>query len=519
MNLLKSKYFNRLLWCMLILSPILSGWIISLVSQTSIVHLDAWNTTWNDEVGYYNAVRIMRTIGFPKGFGGYNEIASRYPSFGAYNYFTYIPYVLMSFITGISSHNFIVYCNVLMISAAYLFLIILLRPSVKQTMCLIIFECFELIHARYIWSGMSEVNSIFATIIVFSCFLWILRQEKEQKKTWKINFILMLQIVVILFYGVIRPFLMVYFILVIFGIKKSHENTVRKGIKLAAAVMALAGSMALYFFMQENCCAQYFAASSADGFFSYIKNGQFLSLVKYILKVNGFAVRYVRDQLRGCGWIGLVTVGMFLSVVIMLVSSMIHRKDEAYKIQRTAACFYALIAVIVYEAVILLYSVEQLHRMLLAPMIAGVILLSFLFEGTPYIIRQLFIIFTMTVSIARYGGDGYALPQSSSEFTEQEGERIRAELLGVMPDSDAGDRWELGVACLPQFSNMQLMFCFPVYISGSTCTEEYLYTAIDTDTLKSKYIYVWEKNDELRQRCDEKYNLIWSGRGFLLYSR
>lgn len=52
-NIRKSR---KMLWVILVLSPFLAGLIIGMVSETSIFHMDAWNTTWNDEVGYYRAV-------------------------------------------------------------------------------------------------------------------------------------------------------------------------------------------------------------------------------------------------------------------------------------------------------------------------------------------------------------------------------------------------------------------------------------------------------------------------------
>ena len=515
----RTRYFKRLLWGILILSPLLSGLVIGMVSHTSIFHLDAWNTTWNDEAGYYNAVRIMRTIGLPKGLGGYNEVVSKYPAFGAYNYFTYIPYALMSFFTGISSHNYIIYCNVLMVSAAYIFLIVLLRPTVRQTVWMILFECTELIHARYIWSGMSEAGSIAVTLAVWACFLWLLRQEDRQ--SGNINFILILQTVLILFYGVIRPFLLVYILLPVYYIVKSVRGRREKAVKLGIIGGALFGSVFLYFFMQEYCCAKYFSSSPEDSFFSYLRSGQMLSLIKFIIKVNASAAQSVFVQMSKFGCIGIVTMGMFLSAVIICVICLLHRnrRDKHYKVQRVSGCLYICIALLVYEANIILYSAEQLHRMLLAPMAAGAVLCCFMFGDAAPCVRQLFTISVMAASILLSGGSSYALPQDNVGLTYQEGESLRGELMHVMPDDDSKNRWDLGIAFLPVYSDMQIMFCFPAYISGSTCNENYMYSAIDSDTLKSRYILVQERNSDLRARCDAAYHLIWKGYGYLIYSQ
>ena len=43
----KSK--SIILWLLIILAPVIAGWLIGLISGTNPLHLDAWNTTWNDE--------------------------------------------------------------------------------------------------------------------------------------------------------------------------------------------------------------------------------------------------------------------------------------------------------------------------------------------------------------------------------------------------------------------------------------------------------------------------------------
>ena len=70
----KSK--SILLWLLIILAPILAGWIIGLITGTSPLKLDAWNTAWNDENGYFRVIRTMRHYGISQGVTGFNEITS-----------------------------------------------------------------------------------------------------------------------------------------------------------------------------------------------------------------------------------------------------------------------------------------------------------------------------------------------------------------------------------------------------------------------------------------------------------
>ena len=133
------KSRSILLWLLVILAPVIAGWIIGLISGTNPLRLDAWNTTWNDENGYFRVIRTMRNYGVPQGMTGFNEITSGNVPFGPYNIFTYIPYYLLSFITGCSSHNYIYLCNIIMAVLANLILVALTRPSKRRSFLLAVF--------------------------------------------------------------------------------------------------------------------------------------------------------------------------------------------------------------------------------------------------------------------------------------------------------------------------------------------------------------------------------------------
>ena len=89
----KKKSRSILLWILIILAPVIAGWLIGLISGTNPLRLDAWNTSWNDEVGYYRVVRIMHYYGVPQGMTGFNEITSGNVPFGPYNWMGFPPSV------------------------------------------------------------------------------------------------------------------------------------------------------------------------------------------------------------------------------------------------------------------------------------------------------------------------------------------------------------------------------------------------------------------------------------------
>ncbi|MCD7945941.1 MAG: hypothetical protein LUF81_05000 [Clostridiales bacterium] len=130
----REKYIRRILWGILILSPLIAVVIIGAATGTSVFQLDAYNTSWNDEVTYLRAVRTMRTQGLPTGIQSYNEVASDIPAYGAYIVLTYLPYAAVSFLTGMTSHNFMYYCNVLMIVLANAIFLRLIKPDGKNAL-------------------------------------------------------------------------------------------------------------------------------------------------------------------------------------------------------------------------------------------------------------------------------------------------------------------------------------------------------------------------------------------------
>ena len=100
----------------------------------------------------------MRHYGISQGVTGFNEITSGNIPFGPYNIFTYIPFFLLSFITGCSSHNYIYYCNLILAVAANLIFVLLTRPSRRNSFLIALFFLTQLILARYTWSGMAEAS-------------------------------------------------------------------------------------------------------------------------------------------------------------------------------------------------------------------------------------------------------------------------------------------------------------------------------------------------------------------------
>ena len=87
-----------LFWILIILAPFISAALLQLLTGTSALRLDAWNTAWNDEVGYFRVIRLLRYEFYPRGMYGFNEDAPANLAYGPYNIFTYLPYFSCPFL-------------------------------------------------------------------------------------------------------------------------------------------------------------------------------------------------------------------------------------------------------------------------------------------------------------------------------------------------------------------------------------------------------------------------------------
>ena len=138
-----------LFWILIILAPFISAALLQLLTGTSALRLDAWNTTWNDEVGYFRVIRLLRHEFYPRGMYGFNEDAPANLAYGPYNIFTYLPYFVLSFFTGVENHNFIYYSNAALAVLAGLFYVLLVRPRAREGFFTVLFLVTYLVAGRY----------------------------------------------------------------------------------------------------------------------------------------------------------------------------------------------------------------------------------------------------------------------------------------------------------------------------------------------------------------------------------
>ena len=500
--MLNKRVIRYILWLFILISPLIAGFIISGVTGTDISDYDAWNTIWNDEVGYYRTTQLIRAFGKPQGIAGYNEVASKYPAYGPYSFFTYLPFVLTSFLTGTETHNFVVVGNLLIILVANIYVICLLKPDIKRSIFIAILFSTAFVMQRYTWSGMCEAVYICETIIIVSSSVWL--YDNSDKISSKYKVILVFACMVCFWAGLRRPYMLAFLLILLPAVfRKGGRNIIMSGLILAGTI----GVCLLYFYLNSNYCAPYFYNTTHTTEYLYwISTGKIGEIFKDIAEKNNDA-RIVLGwycTYEGKYFIRAVVIECIINSLILLC---IFLTDDS-GINRRLALIYVAVIIIVYEAVVLLYTVEQIHRILLAVTVGGGLIIA-LKADTRAFITRIIIIIVLLVFQLQIDPDYLKFPQENDEDYS----RIEEEYTCL--SENCTDPWDNTILVLPGNSNLSYLYGLPSHITVNWCTSDYLSDATEKNLLKSKYIFLSSSN-ELKKTCD-KYDLLLSEEKFLIY--
>ena len=500
--MLNKRTIRNLFWLVILLSPLIAGIIISYVTATDIYDYDAWNTTWNDEVGYYRTTQLIRAFGKPQGVAGYNEVASKHLTYGPYNYFTYFPYILTSLLTGTESHNFIVIGNLLFILAADIYVVWLLKPDIRRSIFIALFFSTAFVMQRYTWSGMCEAVYICETIIIVSSAVWL--YDNNDKNSGKYKVILVFACMVCFWAGLRRPYMLAFLLILLPAVfKKGGRNTIMSGLIIAGTI----GVCLLYFYLNSNYCAPYFANTThATEYLYLISAGKLREIIIDIAEKNNDA-RIVLGwycTYEGKYFIRAVVIECIINSLILLCIFLTDNSST----NRRLALLYVAVIIIMYEAVVLLYTVEQIHRILLAVTVGGGLIIA-LKADTKAFITRIIIIIVLLVFQLQIDSDYLKFPQENDEDYS----RIEEEYSCLSDNST--DPWDNTILVLPDNSDLSYLYGLPSHITINWCTVDYLSNSIEKDLLKSRYIFL-SRSNELNKLCD-KYDLLLSEEKFLIY--
>lgn len=515
-----------LFWILIILAPVIAGWLIGLVSGTNPLQLDAWNTAWNDENGYFRVIRTMRYYSVPRGMTGFNEITSGNVPFGPYNIFTYIPYYFLSFATGCTSHNYIYYCNIIMAVLANILFTALVRPGRRQAFLTAVFFLTQLIAARYTWSGMAEASYHFYIVVFMGLVIWYLKHPDSSGLKKALALIAMVALTFA--FGVMRPYFTALFLIPLYLLvfRNDRIGEISRFLSALVILAVMFGTVILmYYFM--GYIAEYFEVAPAMKLAQIIRGGRIREIVLSLWQANKDSVRSAFDLVREYRWAGGIAFLFYIEWIILFVEfvySLFTRKKDG-----SAAVLFLLLLSggMIYEATILLYKAYQLHRMLLAITIAYSLFLIEFGTVLPWLNAAAVIACVGFYIVMK--PSAFALPQineasiSSEQLARYKEEMVRQMPMNEIPENgifDAPDSldpyWENTVAKITEDNKIQLSFVLPDYLSLNYCSKKYMQQCIKNNGFSSRYIMV-KTDSELNEMCKEQYRLLWEGVDHSIY--
>ena len=506
-----------LFWLLIILTPFICAGLIWLITGTSPLKLDAWNTSWNDEVGYFRVIRLLRHEFYPQGMYGFNEDAPSHLAYGPYNIFTYLPYFVLSLATGVDSHNFIYYSNVILAVLACAIYALLVRPRFREGVYTVLFLSTYLVAGRYIWSGMSESSYNFFLILFTALALWMIKKPDAAPAAQ--GAALFVMIAAVFFWNTMRPYYFPLLLVPVYMIfrKRSRLSAAAKILFLLFAVLSAGLSLWLFFFFTDYNVARYFFDSTqTETLKALVSSGSPVIMVKEILKSNLGALREIKGYLKDSRWAGGIPLLYFvqsLLLLILMIRTFFAREKK--KDGRCAVILFMLMAgAAVYEANVVLYSPVQLHRMMLAVTIAYGLLLIEL-SGWERIPGQIALLVIMLFFVFR-APQNFALPQVDSQtLTAEKEEALRKDFRAILPLEQ--DPWDNTIAKVPEFDKLQWEFMLPTYTSLNVCQNGVMEKFLTEGTLRSKFVLL-ENDSKLNALCVKRgYRVVWQGYDRIMY--
>lgn len=358
---------------------------------------------------------------------------------------------------------------------------------------------------------MSEASHCAFMIILLALFCRLFEEQKSKR----VNMILFFSVLLILFFGMIRAFHFIWLLIPIGYIIKSQKKRQIKFFCVVAVIILAFVCYYIFRFLSAHWAAPYFSGSrttvNLNTYLHMLRNGQIGNLCKAFAAVNMDSVRSIVEIMRAGSAAGyIIVIFMFQEVILLgqtIYAGMTRRKNEVFLCGIT--CFAGLA---VYESIIMLYSVNICHRMLLPYMVFSAYLICM--TGNKWIKtgRQVIEMIVIAASVSLMTSF-YALPQKNDTVDAVELQQSLESVFVI----DEENCWGNTVAKNVEDSNLYTVACLPVYMSTSSCTNEYLEEAIVENKIKSRYIMLTD-DIYLNEICSEKYEIIWQGYGHIIYA-
>lgn len=369
----KLKQHKKLIMQILIfgLFPLICAEIYCLKDAHAISDIYLPESYWNDELIYYKQVESVVHYNMPQGWFGFQEQhAGRYP-FAAWSPAILIPWVIWGKVFG---WNLLspVYANIVCNMAAMAILVLLIRPSVKQSVFLLAITAAFTPYTRYMLSGMPEALFMAAGII----FLALTVSYSKEQKRWKLVWMFLIPV----FFTLSRPYLgMLFLIPAWYAIRRNRF----KG--SVSSLVVVAGTAGGYILLARFCCAPYLEPIVKTSWLQIFLTDGIFAGVRYIfLELRDNIIILCNEYLKRAVKFGLFSGGLYalvgLTALILLFRFLWVWKKGKDKDLRILALFQFLMTAGMVLAIFFFYKLGEGSKHLMIFILMSLILMALMDE-------------------------------------------------------------------------------------------------------------------------------------------
>ena len=200
------SYSKIVLGITLILAPWLLLILIHTISGYSILESVP---VWSDELSYWHEILSLSQKGLRHGYYSYNEITPVLSSFGSHGFGTVTSYAIFANLFGWKTYS-IVIANAFFMSLAFLLLCVMLKPTTKVLIILLLFTLSYTPYLLFSFTSMSEGLN-YALLIVYFVFLYAYHQQEKKNLIYLLlAFCTLISFVRIVYILLFLPLIIIY---------------------------------------------------------------------------------------------------------------------------------------------------------------------------------------------------------------------------------------------------------------------------------------------------------------------
>ena len=473
---------------------------------------------WNDELFYYKQVEGMVKEGYPLGYFGFNESHALKLSFAAWSPVLVLPWVLWGKIFGWTLLSPYI-CNLVLLSAAMGAYVILVRPSVKQELLLVLLFVLYAPFVRYLFSGMPEIICFSMVILFYGLGISEGRKHSDGKLISLFGLAACMSLM--------RPYFLLFLLLpAYFWIRKSGW----KGLLGAGGVIGL--TVLCYGLIKHYLGAAYFAdLFFTDWIKAFFERGIFggcrytLGKLYYMGKDMGIhMIEGVRHGLAsGAHFFSFLTllILLFIQTVKELKAGKTKEGDKGLLF---AECHLLFSCIAMFFALLLMYKLTEGSKHLLTFVVAGIFVVSLMADTKgawkSVVLGLVFVYFYWMMARSAYD---YQIPFVTKERLQQLAvwqERFEDEITLTREGTPSYDNVMIWVLSDQRdgkviYSKWQVLYGLPEGMGISCCKDDYVLEHLSE--LESKYLITLNAGEVDRRLCDSGGNEIYRDADLVLY--